>query len=355
VRKPSPRVRRLLGAGLGVAVAAVTFVYVLPKVANYGAVWHSLQNLSWWGIPALLGAEVVNLVTYAPPWMAVLPGITFRQSFVVTQASTASTYIAPGGAAPGIAVSFAMLRGWGFQGRSVTLAVTLISVWNQLVILGFPTLALGLLGLEHESSPALASVAVIGAVAFVAIVGLFALAFSSESLARRIGDVASRVVSRVFCLIRHRPVSWTGANLARFRNDALGLLGRRWHFLTGATLAGHLTVFLVMLVSLRVFGVSSDEVSFVEAFAAWSLGRVLGSLPITPGGIGVVELGLTGILVGFGGHNAEVVAAVLVYRFLTIVPTILLGLAAAALWRRVHPSALERPTPAAAPGALPPP
>ena len=74
--------------------------------------------------------------------------------------------------------------------------------------------------------------------------------------------------------------------------------------------------------------------TLIEAFAAWSLARLLGSVPITPGGIGVVELSLTGTLVGFGGANAEVVAAVLVYRFLTMVPTLVLGLASAATWRR---------------------
>ena len=111
--------------------------------------------------------------------------------------------------------------------------------------------------------------------------------------------------------------------------------------LTLATLAGQLTVFLVMLVSIRVCGVTASEVSLVEAFAAWSIVRLLGSLPITPGGIGIVEVGLTGALVGFGGHNADVVAAVLVYRFLTIVPTLLLGLLAGATWRRHNPHAAE--------------
>jgi uncharacterized protein (TIRG00374 family) len=104
--------------------------------------------------------------------------------------------------------------------------------------------------------------------------------------------------------------------------------------LTLATLVGHLTVFVVLLTCLRAFGVSPDEVSGIEAFAGWALVRLLGGLPITPAGIGVVELGLTGALVGFGGANAEVVAAVLVYRFLTIVPTLILGLLAAATWRR---------------------
>ena len=77
--------------------------------------------------------------------------------------------------------------------------------------------------------------------------------------------------------------------------------------------------------------------SVIEVFASWSLVRLLGSIPITPGGIGIVEVGLTTALVGFGGDNAEVVAAVLVYRFLTLVPTLVLGLAAGATWRRHRP------------------
>jgi putative heme transporter len=97
--------------------------------------------------------------------------------------------------------------------------------------------------------------------------------------------------------------------------------------LTFATLAGQLTVFGVLLASLRTLGVEGGEVTLVEAFAAWSVVRLLGSLPITPGGIGIVEVGLTTALVGFGGDRAEVVAAVLVYRFLTVVPTLVLGLA----------------------------
>ena len=89
-----------------------------------------------------------------------------------------------------------------------------------------------------------------------------------------------------------------------------------------------------------MLGVSGDEVSAVEAFAAWSLVRLLGSIPITPGGLGVIELGLTTALVGFGGGQAEVVAAVLVYRVLTIVPTLVIGLLAGATWRRHRPDSV---------------
>jgi uncharacterized protein (TIRG00374 family) len=78
-------------------------------------------------------------------------------------------------------------------------------------------------------------------------------------------------------------------------------------------------------------------VSWVEVFAAWSLTRILGALPLTPGGLGVIELGLSGALVAFGAPNADAVAATLLYRFLTVIPTLVLGMLAAATWRTHHP------------------
>jgi uncharacterized protein (TIRG00374 family) len=131
-------------------------------------------------------------------------------------------------------------------------------------------------------------------------------------------------------------VTWGGESLVRFRRGAIGLLRKRWWLLTLATIAGQLAVFVVLLACLRVLGVEPGEVTLVEAFAAWTLVRLLGSIPLTPGGLGFVELGLTGALIGFGGDNASVVAATLVYRFLTIVPTLVLGLIAGATWRSLR-------------------
>jgi putative heme transporter len=338
--KASPvrsRRRQLIGGGIALVVIVATFFFVLPRIADYRDVWDVVKTLTWQGLLALAVAAVVNLLTYAPPWMAALPGLAFRQAFVVTQASTASTYVAPGGAAPGMAVSFAMLRGWGFSGRPVALAVTLTGVWNQLVIFGFPAIALGLLTMEGGDNPLLETMALVGSAVLGGVVVGLAVGFWSAHLARKIGDLAARLVSRLKGLFRRRPVGWDGEAFVRFRHETIGLLRRRWHVLTLATLAGHLAVFAVLLVSLRVLDVPASDVTWIEAFAAWSVVRVLGSLPITPGGLGVVELGLTSLLVGFGGGQAEVVAAVLVYRFLTIVPTLLLGMVAAATWRRHHP------------------
>ena len=316
------------------AVIVGTYVFVLPQFANYGEVWAQVKTLSWEWILILIGSVVLNMITFAPPWMAALPGLGFWSAETVTQASTASTYLAPGGPAVGIGISAAMLFAWGFRADEVALAVTLTGIWNQLAILGFPTVALALLTLTHGDRTALQSIATIGLVVFVVVAGGFALALSSAGMARRVGGLAARLVNRTLRIVRRGPVGWDGESLARFRSRAIGLLRRRWHVLTLATIAGQLTVFLVLLASLRALGVGAGDVSVIEAFAGWSLARVLGSIPITPGGLGLVELGLTTVLVGFGGNRAGVVAAVLVYRFLTIVPTLVLGATAAATWRR---------------------
>jgi uncharacterized protein (TIRG00374 family) len=329
------RLWRQIGIVLGIVVVVATFAFVLPRIADYGQVWSVVKGLTWKQVVALAAATLLNLVTFAPPWMAALPQLGFPRAFVVTQASTASTYVAPGGAAVGVALSYAMLRGWGLPAGSVALAAALTGIWNQLALLGFPVIALALLTLQKEQNALLQTVAVIGLAVFVVAVAAFALALSTPQLAQKVGNTAARLVNRILGVLRRPSVGWTGDSFVRFRYEAVGLLRRRWHLLTLATLAGQLSVLVVLLVSLRVVGVSASEVSAVEVFASWSIVRLLGSLPITPGGVGVVEVGLTAALVGFGGGNAEVVAAVLLYRFLTIVPTLLLGLVAGATWRRL--------------------
>jgi uncharacterized protein (TIRG00374 family) len=338
--------RHALGVGVAIAVVVATFAFVLPKIADYRDVWGVVDDLSWKDIGLLAGATILNLVTFAPPWMAALPGLRFTQAFVVTQASTASTYVAPGGVAVGMALSFAMLRAWGFISAAVGLAVAVTGVWNQLAMLAFPTIALVLLTLTGDSHTALDTVAYLGLVIFVVVIAAFAAALSSPALARRVGDLAARTLSWGKRLVRRKPVAWNGESFVRFRERTNALLKRRWHVLTLTTLAGHFTVFIVLLTSLRVLDVSGSEVSAVEAFAAWSLVRLLGSIPITPGGLGVVELGLTTALVGFGGDQVEVVAAVLVYRFLTIVPTLVIGLLAGVTWKRYRPAELPTEIPA---------
>jgi putative heme transporter len=331
-------VRKLVLGALSLGIVVATFAYFLPTIANYGEVWHVVKQLSWPQVAALLAATALNLVTFAPPWMIALPRLSFVRAMQLTQASTALSIVLPAGAAVGAAGAVGILRHWGFAARDTARAVTLTSLWNQFLNLTFPIVAVFMLTIAGEQSAALATAAFIGVAVLGIVVGGFVLVLVSRRLAQEVGDVVARFANWVLGRVRRGPVSWGGSSFERFRDDAGEFLERRWLVLTLASLAGSLTVFGVLVVSLRVFDVPSSQVSLVEAFAAWSLVRIIGSIPITPGGIGVIELGLTGALLGFGGNNAGVVAAVLVFRFLTVVPTLLLGLLSAFTLRRRQPS-----------------
>ncbi len=327
---------------IGVAFVVATFVFFLPKIADYREVWGVVKALSWPWIVALLAVEAFNILTFAPPWQVALPGLRFLPALAMTQVSTALSLVVPGGAAVGIAGSYGMLRSRGFAGRDVGRAVTLTGLWSQFANLLYPVVALFLLTTQGGTSPALATAAFIGVAVLGVVVAGLVLVLVSDRMASDLGDVAARLTNRVLRALRREPVGWGGESFERFRDEAGDLLVRRWHLLTLATFVGSLSVFAVLLVSLRALHVPAAQVSGVEAFAAWALVRLIASVPLTPGGIGVVELGLTGALVGFGGNNAGVVAAVLVFRFLTIVPTLVLGLLGAATWRRLNPPSLSR-------------
>ena len=327
--------KRLILGVAGAVLIIATFTYFLPKIADYRDVWGVVKEVSWEWTLALVVATGVNLLTFAPPWLVLLPGLRFWPALMMTQATTALSIVVPGGAAVGIATSYGMLRRAGFGRRAIARSVTLVSLWNQLANLAYPILAVFMLTIAGEETAVLATVAFVGVAILGVVVAALVLVLYSSRMAEDIGDLAARGATRVKARFHREPVTWDGGSFERFRVDVVDVLQRRWHLLSLATLAGSLTVFVVLLVALRALQVPAAEVSVVEAFAAWSLARILGSIPITPGGIGIVELSLTAALIGFGGNNAGVVAAVLVFRFLTIVPSLVLGMVAAGVWRRL--------------------
>ena len=332
---------RWIGTGFGLVVMGVTFGVVLPRVADYRDVLDVVSEIDAKWIIALAVAMAVNIITYAPPWMVALPGLRFPQALTFTQASTALTFVVPGGGLVGMAGSFALLRSWRFPSSDVARAVTLTGIWNQLSNLLLPVVAVALLAAESEADSGLVSIALIGAAIFAVAAVAIGLVLWRADVARAIGDLLAGWCNGGPARFHRGPVGWSGESFARFQARTVGLLRRRWHLLTLAAIVGNLAVFLVLLVSVRAVGITASQLTWIEVFAGWSISRVLGLIPVTPGGLGVVELGLTTALVGFGGGNAPVVAAVLLYRFLTIVPTLVLGGATMLVWRRLNPAVGE--------------
>ena len=328
----------MLVPAIGIIVMAVVLVVIVPRIANYADVWSAVQGVSWIWLAALATAAALNVLTFGPPYMAAVPGLGFRPAITTSLAATASTFIAPGGPALGMGISVAMLRAWGFTLRAATLAVTLTLLWNLFMTFGaFPAVSLVLLTLGGGANNGTQGTATVALLIFGATIGGFAIVLSNTTQARVLGDLSARVITRLRRIARRGPVAWTGDSWVEFRANTLALVRQRWHWLTLATLLNHLTVYLTLLISLRALGVSGTEVGLAASFTAWTLSRIIGAIPITPGGFGLVEVGLTGALVAFGGSAPHVVAVVLVYRFLTVAPPLVLGVLAGAFRSRQHP------------------
>jgi putative heme transporter len=327
--------RAILRFALGLALAAVVFAEVVPRIASYRDVAHRLGTVSWPWIVALAAGSLLDILTTPLPWQAVLPQLPFVPALAFTQASTALTTLLPGGAPLGMALSFGFLRRLRVDPGHAGFAVALTGIWSQVMILVYPLVGAILVFATGELSSSTAVIAGVSAACGALIVGLAIAALRSAGAAHWLGDFAARVAGRIARLLHRAPPAWSGDAFVQLRAERLVLLRRRWPRLTAATLANQLTAYVVFELSLRAVGISFASLPPSEAFLAWAIGRVITSLPLTPGGIGVVELGMIGTLVGFGVSNAHVVAAVLLYRGVIVLPTLVVGLLALPLLRRL--------------------
>lgn len=333
-RGPSGVRRRALRTGLSFAVVVAIFVGVLPQVADLSEVWATVKTMTGLEVAGAVTVAGWNLVSYWLVQLSVLPGLRPGQAAVASQSSTALANAVPAGAAAGIGLTYAMYSSWGFPPSAVTLSLLLSGIWNTFVKVGMPLLALALLAVQGDATTALVVAALAGVGMIVVAVAVFGLLLSGDEPARRVGDGVAAGLSRLRHLVRRPPIVGWGDAAIRFRRQTIDLLRVRWLALTATTLVSHLSLYLLLLVVLRHVGVAATEVTWAEVLGAFAFVRLLSALPITPGGLGVVELGLTAALVVAGGDREAVVAGVLVFRALTYLLPIPIGALTYLVWRR---------------------
>jgi uncharacterized protein (TIRG00374 family) len=338
-RDPAPTPRRrlpqILRAVASIAIGWALLVGVLPRLADLGEVWDSVRTMTWWvEIPALAAVSVVNIITYQWVMISALPGLRLRHAFMAGQISTAISNTVPAGSLVGIGVTYAVLSSFGHGAADIARASVLTGWWNTLAKLGLPLVALLILAVEGDIHEGLLTAAAVGLALLVGAIGVLVATTLSDRFARASGRVLGRVVSAFRRPFRRPPVTEWEEGFARFRERSADLLRRRWALLTVSTIVSHLSLFAVLWVSLRNVGISAMEVSGPEAFGAFTLVRLATALPITPGGLGIVEVGMSAALVVAGGPEAPVVAAVLIYRALTYLLQVFLGLISMVMWRR---------------------
>lgn len=326
--------KRIVGYCISVAIVVGIFWWAIPKFADYRDVWAAITTLTPIETSSLVAATFFNLVTYWWANQAALPGLGIGKAAVLTQTTTTVANTLPAGGAIAIGLTYSILDSWGFTGTSVALYVGVTGIWNIFTKLALPMLALVFLALSGHLTTTYILAALFGIVVLGVAVGLFTLLFRSEAFAVRIGNRMGRVASWVRRRLHKPPVTTWGDGAARFRRDTIVLVQHRWLRLSLMTVLSQVALFFVLLLSLRSFGVSEQEVSTAEAFAVYAFSRLLSAVPITPGGVGLIDLGYIGGLTAFdGAEKAPIVAAVLLFRALTYGIQIPIGGFTYIIWR----------------------
>ena len=331
----SRRGRKILRAVASAAVIAATFGFAIPRIASYRSVWASIHTMTWPYILLVATAAAASMISYWVTIRAVLPRLTLRQAATVNLGSNAVANTLPAGGALAMGVSWAMLSSWGLSTADYVLYTLVTGIWNVFTLLGMPVLALLVMTTATRPDAVLITAAATGLAVLAAMVTGLGLLLHSQAFALRAGRALQRLLAVASSLARRPPPANVAGSLTSFRDRAGALLAARGWRITAATVASYLTLWLVLLACLRGTGLSQAQMPWQTSLAAFAFIRLLTALPITPGGLGVTELGLAGILATSAGSAAsvQVTAAVLLYRAVTYLPSIPLGALACLTWR----------------------
>jgi uncharacterized protein (TIRG00374 family) len=319
--------------GLLLAITGVSLYLLAPALLEVFGAWDRLDDFNPLWYLAMVGLQGGS---YACMWR--VQKIAVRADHVkpiaTSQlASNAFGRIVPGGVAAAGAMQYAMLVRAGVPAASAASGMTASSVLVFGILLAMPMLALPALVFGAPVDPGLGRAAVIGGVVFVAmfVAGAVAVIYDRPLIA--VGRAVQAIRNRI--LSNQPPLTGLPERLIRERDEVTKVLGRRWWeallFAAGRWVLDYLT----LLAALTAIHAESRPSTVLLAFCA---AQFLGTLPLTPGGLGFVEAGLTGTLALAGVPAGEAVVATLAYRLVSFWLPIPAGGLAAILHRRYYGS-----------------
>ncbi len=310
------------------AVTGISLYLVAPSLLDVWGSWRDLGRVEWWWLTVMLVLQALSfaclwelqrLALHGPPWPPVIES---------QLAGNALAKVAPGGGAIGAALQYRLLVESGVRRGEAVTGVTTSNVLVFAVLLGLPVLALPAI-VRGTVTRGLVESAVVGLLVFAALTAASAAALALDGPLRWVGRLVQRVRNRV---ARSRPpLRDLPARLLRERDAVLATLGPRWWRAVLATVGRWAFDYATLLAALAAVGSTPRPVLVLLAFVA---AQVLTLVPITPGGLGFVEAGLTATLAlaGVGAGNA--VLATFAYRLFNYWLPLPAGLAAYVVHRR---------------------
>ncbi len=331
---------------LAFLVVAVILYGLAPATLDVFGAFGDLGRVKpWWWAVVLLSQAAVSYCTWAAQRVA-LHTHDWGPVAVSQLASGALGRVVPGGAAAAGALQYRMLVQSGVEAASVATGLTAGSVLLLVALTGLPILAVPAVIGGLQVPTRLTEAALLGVGLFVGLVALSAVLLSSERVVLWVGEASTAVMRRL--RPRHPPPANLPERLLAERTLVREALGDRWPVAVSAAAGRWLFDFLTLLAALEAVG-ANPRISLT--LLAYVAAQLLALIPITPGGLGIVEAGLTGTLALTGVSGAAAAVATLAYRLASYWLTLPIGLAAYVWHRRRYGDSAGPPASSAPPAS----
>jgi putative heme transporter len=277
----------------------------LPEIRASTATLRDLQ-------PALvllaLALEMLAVLTlphvYRTSVEAVGARLRYRDALQVSMGAFTLSRVLPGGGAAGAVFAARQLTTFGVAGPVATVAVVLEGLLAMLTLGLVVAIPAGFAGLRGSVPPVYAVLAGISVLLFAAALVLGRALLRSPALRLSAGHLADRVLGRRVDITWRERLEDLAAHPPRWR--AMGpVIG--WSAINWVVDVAALWVMFAALGTILPLGV------LILGFGAANL---LTALPHTPGGLGVVEVGMTATYIAFGVDAPVAISGVLAYRLI---------------------------------------
>jgi uncharacterized protein (TIRG00374 family) len=331
------RRRLLLRRVIGLAVTGGALYIVAPTVLS---VLHSFPQLrhvapGWFAI-----LTVLQVSCFAGTWILVRFALRTKRWFpIITSqlAGNAVSRVLPGGVAAGPALQAAMLTRSGFPGVAAATAMSSTGLLLTGTLLLLPLLAVPAVLAGLSLPRALEFGLVLSLILAVLIVAIGVLLLRTDAPLRRAAELTTVIRRRI--MRRPGDVAALTTRLMHERDEVRSSFARNPYRALVIAATTRLLDYATLVAALLAVGINTSPTLVLLAFVG---SAALSMVPITPGGLGFVEAGLTGLLALAGVPANEALVGTLLYRLTSYWIPLPIGLVAYLLWHQRATTDRER-------------
>jgi uncharacterized protein (TIRG00374 family) len=318
---------RVAGRIFMLLLSLISLYLLAPKLISVLASWPQLKTLrpGWFGLAVFFEA-----LSYVSLWVMQRVALRTTSWFAVATTQLASGAIGsvvPGGAATAGAVAYKMLTKAGVRSSDVASGLTASTLAGTAVVFAMPVLALPAIIGGVVAPDGLLQTAYVGVIGFIGVAVLSAAAFGWDAPLVIAGRGARWAIQR---LKRDRAANLPERLLAQ-RDRMRETFGRRWHVALAGAVGKVGFDYLALVCCLGAVGARPEPSLVLLAYVG---GALLALIPVTPGGLGFVEAGLTGLLTAAGVGAQQALVSTLAYRLVSFWLPLPAGAAAHLMFRR---------------------